>query len=877
VRVDPSLTAVGTGVRASRFSQDGRSQTPSRQSSVGARDLGGGNSNRAATAGPSPTGPGLSAVFSTSAGAAGSGMAQTDAGQTQPSNPAASIVVLNFGSYELRYGFADWPQPRKRRMVAAVRVSKPKSMQLYHKAQNILRTPVFQRLPPATIFPSHHDPNVDVLTQEEFEALTRHELECEIAKLRGELSSSDLDDEDEVTWDPELSPMEQFILGSKQCYDAVMELSRSRESLAVTLMHKTRKAFTAGLQRASSNALAMEIHTRSGETSARDSSNGDVAPPAWTQEEQLYRPPDDVSVVTGEAALTIAPSEPFVVTSPFRRGMIRTSFSAFATQSFDGITLDDALQQPEPSTHRSMELLTKIVHDALEDLFGAKPDPQRCEQYSVVAVLPDAWPLTDVELIVRMLLSHFGFRELSLGRESPCACFGSGVTSGCIVDIGDQKTTITCLLDGHIVYNSVVYLAYGASDVTSVLRWLLHRECAKSSGVSSSSSSSGKPPRAQTPFLSMSPVTSGLALAQMTQAREKVCRCLPDQLTIDQSGRKNAAKDRSWCFVDWDEVKDEASSSSSSSEKGTGSEVTTHFVRKEYVVDIGAAAYVAPMVFFNPGLLHPLTTFYSYPCFRSWVANESISKNPLYNRGVPYLIFAGPQQITMLQQLVKPQVQAPTPHGQQASAPAVTSAGSSTATPAPTTGSPGTDTGTGTGTGTGTEAAAQQGSTATPDAPREVVDLDTLWNNWKIHWGSTHLPLHRAIGKSILNVPAGSGGRDKLGMQVFLVGGGSKILGLDDLLEEQLLEWLPLKDASLRNLRVTRDARMDPSTASWRGAAILFSGETACLTSYYLNKPLGHKPPVHAFPASADSAVWITRLDWEVYGWPMLQDRLMWR
>lgn len=33
-------------------------------------------------------------------------------------------------------------------------------------------------------------------------------------------------------------------------------------------------------------------------------------------------------------------------------------------------------------------------------------------------------------------------------QESVCATFGAGVSSACVVDIGDQKTAISCVEDG---------------------------------------------------------------------------------------------------------------------------------------------------------------------------------------------------------------------------------------------------------------------------------------------------------------------------------------------------------------------------------------------------------------------------------------------
>lgn len=33
-------------------------------------------------------------------------------------------------------------------------------------------------------------------------------------------------------------------------------------------------------------------------------------------------------------------------------------------------------------------------------------------------------------------------------QESVCACFGSGISTACVVDVGAQKTAVCCVEDG---------------------------------------------------------------------------------------------------------------------------------------------------------------------------------------------------------------------------------------------------------------------------------------------------------------------------------------------------------------------------------------------------------------------------------------------
>lgn len=47
-------------------------------------------------------------------------------------------------------------------------------------------------------------------------------------------------------------------------------------------------------------------------------------------------------------------------------------------------------------------------------------------------------------------------------QESVCATFGSGLSSTCVVDVGDQKTSVCCVEDGVSHRNT----RYGSSPIT---------------------------------------------------------------------------------------------------------------------------------------------------------------------------------------------------------------------------------------------------------------------------------------------------------------------------------------------------------------------------------------------------------------------------
>ncbi|XP_016348539.1 LOW QUALITY PROTEIN: actin-related protein 8-like [Sinocyclocheilus anshuiensis] len=92
-----------------------------------------------------------------------------------------------------------------------------------------------------------------------------------------------------------------------------------------------------------------------------------------------------------------------------------------------------------------------------------------------------------VKEVVNMLLVKMGFSAVVVHQESVCVTFGSGLSSACVVDVGDQKTSVCCVEDGVSHRSSRLCLAYGGSDVTRCFFWLMqragfpYRECQLSS------------------------------------------------------------------------------------------------------------------------------------------------------------------------------------------------------------------------------------------------------------------------------------------------------------------------------------------------------------------------------------------------------------
>lgn len=77
--------------------------------------------------------------------------------------------------------------------------------------------------------------------------------------------------------------------------------------------------------------------------------------------------------------------------------------------------------------------------------------------------------------MTNIILNIMGFREIAVHQESYCAIFAAGMSSACVVDIGAQQTSVTCVDEGMVNADTRMSLSYGGDDVTSALVALLER------------------------------------------------------------------------------------------------------------------------------------------------------------------------------------------------------------------------------------------------------------------------------------------------------------------------------------------------------------------------------------------------------------------
>uniref|UniRef100_A0A3B1K7S8 Actin-related protein 8 n=1 Tax=Astyanax mexicanus TaxID=7994 RepID=A0A3B1K7S8_ASTMX len=159
--------------------------------------------------------------------------------------------------------------------------------------------------------------------------------------------------------------------------------------------------------------------------------------------------------LVGDEALYVNPTDCYSIHWPICWGQLNV-------HSGPGGSLTAVLADLETIWSHAIQKLLEIP---LKDL----------KYYRCILLIPDIYNRQHVKEVVNMLLVKMGFSAIVVHQESVCAAFGSGLSSACVIDVGDQKTSVCCVEDGVSHRNSRLCLAYGGSDVTLCFFWLMQR------------------------------------------------------------------------------------------------------------------------------------------------------------------------------------------------------------------------------------------------------------------------------------------------------------------------------------------------------------------------------------------------------------------
>ena len=111
-----------------------------------------------------------------------------------------------------------------------------------------------------------------------------------------------------------------------------------------------------------------------------------------------------------------------------------------------------------------------IIEEAAKNQLGIiARSPKDWAQYSCVMVIPDYYEKKYATNLLDLVLTNIGFSRVTFVQESLAASFGAGFTTCCIVDMGAQKTSISCVEDGMVIEHSRINLKMGGNDVTEIM------------------------------------------------------------------------------------------------------------------------------------------------------------------------------------------------------------------------------------------------------------------------------------------------------------------------------------------------------------------------------------------------------------------------
>lgn len=120
------------------------------------------------------------------------------------------------------------------------------------------------------------------------------------------------------------------------------------------------------------------------------------------------------------------------------------------------------------------ELLGDLHHIVVEALKTIDiTSKEELANLKCLFVIPDLYDKIYVESWVDLLLNTVGFGRIGIIQEAVAATFGAGVSCACVVDVGAEKTSISCVDEGMVINDSRVKLDYGGGDITKAFTKLL--------------------------------------------------------------------------------------------------------------------------------------------------------------------------------------------------------------------------------------------------------------------------------------------------------------------------------------------------------------------------------------------------------------------
>lgn len=174
--------------------------------------------------------------------------------------------------------------------------------------------------------------------------------------------------------------------------------------------------------------------------------DGDPSPP-WVYTDKEY--------IVGDEILSLHPSLEYNVHFPIVRGDLNI-------HSGLGGSISAVLADLETIWGHC---ISTVLNVPLKDL----------KFYRAVLIITDIYNRDHVKKLTNLLLNGLGFGGCFVLQDHVAATFGAGLGYACVVDVGDQKTSVSCVEDAISHPTTRLRLDYGGGDVTQVFYWLLKK------------------------------------------------------------------------------------------------------------------------------------------------------------------------------------------------------------------------------------------------------------------------------------------------------------------------------------------------------------------------------------------------------------------
>lgn len=175
------------------------------------------------------------------------------------------------------------------------------------------------------------------------------------------------------------------------------------------------------------------------------SAHNDAFQLEWTEVEEA-------KVYVGNDALRLNPNLKYRLLWPLQRGTFNSRDYGHVRKVVDDLAL---------LWRRAIECELKI-------------SPDDFNRYAVVLVLPDCWERVEIKACIDALLGgQKAFKAVTALQESQAITFGSGVSSGLVVNCGAQSISVACVDEGYLVPESRIKLPFGGDEVTRLFASLL--------------------------------------------------------------------------------------------------------------------------------------------------------------------------------------------------------------------------------------------------------------------------------------------------------------------------------------------------------------------------------------------------------------------